>query len=140
MTLEQICVTKEWAEKLKEAGYPQDDSFYKWCDYGEKSLVMPFLMSSEARSLRTSGHGGNIVPKFFSAPTASEILEKLPTMVEHRECNLFLGIWKRISGECAVRYKPNSGHVPLPVQFGRLPNALAKMYCYLVQENLTKKE
>ena len=131
MTLEQICVTKEWAEKLKEAGYPQE-SLHWWGGIGNMGIwcdhVKDDLPAEEKRFT------------WIAAPTASEILEKLPTMVEHRECNLFLGIWKRISGECAVRYKPNFDRMFLPVQFGSLPNALAKMYCYLVQENLIKKD
>ena len=121
MTLEQICVTKEWAEKLKEAGYPQE-SLHWWGGIGNMGIwcdhVKDDLPAGEKRF------------NWFAAPTASEILEKLPEEID--------GDWLRIStGPLKTVKYQNFGYITQNVN---LVNALAAMYCYLAQKDQKEEE
>jgi len=131
MTLDQICVTKEWAEKLKEAGYPQE-SLHWWGGIGNMGIwcdhVKDDLPTGEKRFT------------WFAAPTASEILEKLPSFIVLDTNKTWLSCSKNIFNLFEVGYATNVGFINGHMEEKSLANALAKMYCYLVQENLTKKD
>jgi len=126
MTLDQICVTKEWAEKLKKARYPQRDSAFCWY-FNHEAEVVHLVHNSEDQN-------GVIC----AAPTASEILEKLPSREFNK--NGYLTFCKGIADYRVYWTSQNSGIWIADFNDLLLPNALAKMYCYLVQENLIKKE
>jgi len=130
MTLEQICVSKEWAEKLKEAGYPQKDSVFYWAIGGDKC--------ENEWSLLYSDDEGWSSTDIIAAPTASEILEKLPSLIVVNTNNAWLSCNKNIFNLFEVGYATNDGFMDGHIEEKSLVDALAKMYCYLVSENIIK--
>ncbi len=84
-TPESICVDFPTAQKLKEAGFPQDKAVYYWCDYddpitrprpdGEPSCEVRLILSEMA-----IGEGYRLCEAFhcFAAPTLEEVLREFP--------------------------------------------------------------
>lgn len=76
-SLEDICCSLDLAKQLKRAGYTQKSLFY-WVDHKGKGT--DFI----SRYLDIGLHkeeAGNLEIEFISAPTASEIGEKLPGII-----------------------------------------------------------
>ena len=126
MTLDQICVTKEWAGKLKEAGYPQESIFWwankKYCSdgyyYSEQGEDDDYILAKEYKSENTSLD--------FAAPTASEILERSPIGIDIHRSDVGYTCHAVNKGILLTGYTES--------------NLLAKMYCYLESKNLIKVE
>jgi len=130
MTLDQICVTKEWAEKLKKARYPQRDSAFCWY-FNDEVEVVHLVHNSEDQD-------GVIC----AAPTASEILEKLPQIIEIEKTKFQLFISMVMDRQYFVVYvdeKDYHNNATFAIMAcHELTQALAKMYCYLVSKNIIK--
>ena len=124
MTLEQICVSKEWADKLKEAGFPQKDSYFYWSTVNKPNIVLKDKYQHPiSQALTINPHW---LDEIIAAPTASEILEKLPIGIDiHRS---------------VVGYTCHAVNKGILLTGYTESNLLAKMYCYLVSEKLTKKD
>ena len=138
MTLEQICVNKEWAEKLKEAGFPQESLFY-WCTPEGGQDKDRFIACTEDAwfcNQDTCSFNHN----YIAAPTASEILEKLPSFIVLDTNKTWLSCSKNIFNLFEVGYATNGGFINGHMEEKSLVDALARMYCYLVSEKLTKKD
>lgn len=145
-TLKDITVNLKLAKELKEVGFPQEDSLFYWVKQdendgkylGDMGMYREWQVISRTKKLIVVDK-----PKYweiYSAPTAEELLEWLPERIEHGGKFYFLTFWKRQSGEIAVKYKPNEGGSYLPVQFGKLHTALAKMVIYLAKNKIINFE
>jgi len=151
MTLEQICVSKEWAEKLKEAGFEQE-SLLKYCGghtYYQDNDDGVFEACPYDGILDEDEYcaGAGMTCEFFiAAPTASEILEKLPEAIEYqvdknepgtRDYEIRISV--DINGDYLIMYSDFTANRLLwGISDKSLSNALAKMYCYLESKNLIK--
>ncbi len=131
MTPESITVSLEWAKKLKEAGWPQDEQTVNhWRRKGEIYSV------------------GGFTTWCLAAPTAEEILRRLPdyigteyvlvTVRDHPE-NKWSVNYIRIS-EKGVNYHPDHEFRARPCDGDSLANAAAAMWCYLAENKLLPKQ
>ena len=135
MTLEQICVSKEWAEKLKEAGFPQKDSYFYWSTVNKPNIVLKDKYQHPiSQALTINPHW---LDEIIAAPTASEILEKLPSFIVLDTNKTWLSCSKNIFNLFEVGYATNGGFINGHMEEKSLVDALARMYCYLVSEKLT---
>ena len=75
MKIEQQVVSLELAKKLKEAGYPQDDSVWVW--HKEKAIVLRNYLTSLGQS-GIPETGGRFI---IAAPSVAELGEILPTLI-----------------------------------------------------------
>ena len=125
----EITTSLEWAEKLKEAGWLQEKSYFVWgrIGSGEKMGIKPRY--SEGSRMR------------YSAPSAEEILRELPEEIE--ESDYWLEIAKSIHwGDTPweIRYRKNGELLlwddPEPIRADTLANASAAMWIYLKENNL----
>ena len=129
MKIEQQVVSLELSKKLKGLGYEQEEV---WCWYEDmnKRTYQIGIYASYRRDC--------------VAPTASELLERLPNVIVHRlyldpdygkkenwKTGHWTGGYKTI--HWAVDYKQEKS-----CNDKSLPNALAKMWIYLNQQGLLK--
>lgn len=129
-----ITVSLEWAKKLKEAGWPQGGTEFFWMT--DSIGVVDLIWDKD--------HKGNWNDFFFAAPTAEEILRRLPdylgteyvlvTVRDHPE-NEWAVNYIAIS-EGGVEYHPDHRNRVRPIQADTLANAAAAMYCYLADHKL----
>ena len=132
-TSSDITVSLEWAKKLKEAGWLQDGALFCWwlrighTEYELSPAI--FLKNGE-----------------FAAPTAEEILRRLPVYFTKGNEKRVMRIMKHEDGRYSVFYesyaiKTGMGELPyydIPEikKHDTLANASASMYCYLAENNL----
>lgn len=135
---ESIVVSLEWAKKLKEAGWPQEDWVFCWsirgrvARRGETVDVLRFR-----HNLGVCDSRRPIDP--IAAPTAEEILRRLPRHLP----------WKDDSDNTAtlfVNIFPSSYRVGYSPQWTKdawsspdaesLADAAAGCYCYLAEQKL----
>jgi hypothetical protein len=76
MTLEQIVVTRETAEKLRAAGYRAETCFGWWYDDPTSPDDPAHGVYGEWKMLRSGLLQHN--PGWLPAPTASELMEEMP--------------------------------------------------------------
>ena len=136
MTVEQICTSLEISKQLKEAGYEQE-SLHSWHEEYADDWKIVF---------GKIGIGVDI-----SAPTASEILEKLPkflnsngkfhweiSLEEIKEAQFIDGkelVEKKIVEVFSMMYPYHA----VKVQGKTFVEMLAKMWFYLKENNLLKE-
>lgn len=140
MTLENITVSLELAKELKNSGYPQE-SLFVWTNYNKLVLKKRIYECNYEPAL----HGGS---PLTAAPTASELLEQLPSShtFQYEDRKYGWADWKL--------YKIEDAHDNLlgwTINIGRgnygeqilweeeaetSANALAKMWLYLKEEDL----
>ena len=128
MTLEQICVNKEWAEKLKEAGFPQDESLFYWCtpEGGqEKDRFIACIKDALFCNQDTCSFNHN----YIATPTASELLERLPSSIDIGHFLIRKHSWG-YSINIMEHMSLESNHEE---QGKSLANALTKMLIWLVK-------
>lgn len=155
---ESIVVSLEWAKKLMEAGWPQttDDSYFQWSNhilvfeyedlgcpkaepvgnpqYGMTPTKFKIQRSSQIPELSEQETNGELI--VFAAPTAEEILRRLPTFLQLEDGAYDLRILK-MTGHFNVWYSradtvfPEGG-----VMENSLANASAAMYVYLAENKL----
>lgn len=138
-TLQDITVSLELAKELKEAGYEQE-SLFIWVDIFPIVTSRPVLITKERFEEFIDGSTDVFIKSLkevtYSAPTATELLERLPIMVNFKGEAHYLGQWQRLTGETAVRYKSNSrSYIPQKIDKNEA-NARAKMWLYLKMEGL----
>lgn len=114
MTPESIVVSLEWAKKLKEAGWSQDIGEDGEPDHQE----------------------------YIDAPTAEEIMRRLPAYFEQEGMRFWLIMQKDdhddswtacySCGTCMIM----KGVGPMRIESVGMSNTAAKMYCYLAENNL----
>ncbi len=137
-------VSLETAKQLKEAGFPQE-SHFKWVE-GSNGKGKYFIECDER--VITSHAGWDTV----AAPTAEEILERLPTLIKsdqidgrdreyHLEINKidsgydlrYIDRWTDLDTDKMARTIPNGGYFAN----ASFAEAAAKLYLYLKKEALT---
>lgn len=117
-----ITVSLEWAKKLKEAGWPQDSFLYWFHLEGLNSLTSEKIEASAI--------------EYIAAPTAEEILRRLPRVsLSGDEC--YLQAERIIKETWNVEYEGTDG-ISRSEGFAdeSLANAAAAMWCYLSDNNL----
>ena len=137
--MNNLTVSLETAQELKEAGFPQDSTFayYSNAYYSKKENAVTILRFSEGKEhllLINSGEWDFVCV----APTAEEILEKLPTAIYIKKRIHKWEYWinvERLSHGWIIRYcrgKETLCIVVAPV----FTEALGEMYLYLKKEGL----
>lgn len=136
-------VSRELAEKLKEARFPQETEFY-WTHRHNTEECKWRLVSK--RELERDSTGLSSKPyEYCSAPLATEILAWLPIEIDidNKCCGLYFGITiHTLSGK--VGYYVSYKHTDLEgkeievkrIVADTLPDALAEMAIYLKKEGL----
>jgi hypothetical protein len=140
-TPESITVDLEHAKKLKAAGWPQEDSVMCWCVC--KPETDCFVWKRSGTEHKTD----------FAAPTAEEILRRLPDYIvipvnaPHKHEHRFLKINKDSTGMgngyqdffYVLGYGPvDHGFIPPEWSCSdrSIANAASAMYCYLAAHKL----
>lgn len=142
MPTEQIVVSLEWAKKLKEAGWPQENACFYFKEYDESKETekaeylrsihrdaMPFIDARFANVIRDKPYY-----ILYAALTAEELLGKLPK--EYKDAALTI-TWD--DSRWCVGYYPFGSKDPFWESFihqGCLPDSLACLYCYLSEQKL----
>lgn len=134
-----ITVSLEWAKKLKEAGLEQGITIGNW-----RPSTNDFYRKQQQYEIHfTSGSYRN--EKSFDAPTAEEILRRLPEAIKYPvrnaiEYELFIRPFDDLDERhWEVIYAKdidNVDNTPLHETTGTLANAAAAMYCYLADNKL----
>lgn len=132
MTPESITVSLEWAQRLKEAGWVQDVCFY-WIKHASSPkpfvVYLPNLQQRDPDTLEI----------WFHAPTAEEILRRLPKSLATKDRTIH-----RLSINCngGKRWRIFYGtdvlfDSPVAVDANEsLANAAAQMWIYLKTNHL----
>jgi len=128
MTLNDIVVSLEMAEKLKEAGYPQENGLFYWVcrrarKYSNEKDCWYILEYSHTSNFK----GDNI----YAAPTASELLGKMGNLSINIQD---VGIRGRY---CIGGYSLDDPMMYLPLfKRNNLSDALAQMWIHLKENGL----
>lgn len=144
MTPETITVGLEWAKKLKEVGWTQE-SYFWWSERGEMSC----LIDPQREEVYAKLHKGfDRWKPMYVAPTAEEILERLPKFVSAKEIlrdstaedlNYFLTCTNgRNPTEWIVMYRANDMETAdyATCNESSLANAAAACWIYLKEHSL----
>ncbi|HEV7278874.1 MAG TPA: hypothetical protein VGN57_01570 [Pirellulaceae bacterium] len=144
---ESITVSLDWSRKLKEAGWPQgaDSSLFSWIEgwHGaEWPDGRPFEKDVYYRNfaidiLDSYFHEGTTGVS-FAAPTAEEILQRLPQELRRDEFGRewHLSCWP-IGSYWRLCYASADMKIEQHHERGEsLANAAAAMYCYLAENKL----
>lgn len=120
MKPEEIVTSLDWSKKLEEAGWPQDQSIF-WWKY-EVTFSGNFWMV---------GQRPHKDAEKFAAPTAEEILRRLPKeelTIRHRNSLWMIDF---------LRFDENGNKTHSYIFEGdTLANAAAACYCYLAEQKL----
>ncbi len=135
-------VSLELSKRLKEAGYPQKDSWWSWMKYKPFQIKRDKLKDEDQYFLGGEFFKG-IREDYFASPTADEILDQLP---QHIEGKGWVRIWTGTSGESGRGYHlgyskilSEGGWVTIESQADSedtLADAAAKMWLYLKENEL----
>ena len=121
-----ITTSLEVSKRLKESGYPQESVFY-WVVNSVIPSDTQIKLKKDCGSWKHSKKiqdSGAI--KYYSAPTASELLEKLPK-------DSHLALFRTISGGWGV----NIDNTEQTALYGGTPqDALAELYIHLIKEKI----
>lgn len=130
MQLTDICVSLELAQKLKEAGCPQESLFYwvKSSPWGAPEAEPYHIEGQDKIPFRDK-------KKIFSAPTASELGEQLPIELKSGRFSI-----ERFDGFFEVRFYLNAdqheGLYDWHDEAYTEADARAKMWLYLKKQGL----
>ncbi len=153
---ESIVTSLDWSRKLEKAGWPQDAGLFYWqCPHrrttrsGRVIRHPDNLVTVEALPRKTDGAPDidNVALSFayFAAPTAEEILRRLPGLRETEKgeiVQLHARPYTPPRGTLVPRWEliwmANSGRMWLrpSIVEDTLANAAAAMYCYLAEQKL----
>ena len=134
---ESITVSLDWAKKLKEAGWPQTGQCFYWIAHKGKGMAAVAFY----KHVQNGRYGKSVV--FGAAPTAEEILRRLPEAIylgPEREA-LYLSVMPD-DYKWIVLYSPEYDQRRCDKEnFWKrdresLANASAAMYCYLAEKKL----
>lgn len=117
-------VSLEIAKQLKEAGWDKKTTFC-WLEIDDE-WILDLYANDKYNDVYTS-----IIP----APLATEILEELPDKITLNTRTHWLWIGKMKGYEMSYTTH-DDGDMPIAVDDESLPDALAKMWLYLKQNNL----
>jgi len=139
MELKDICIDLEYAKKLKELGVKQDSIFY-WWDWKNKKRQLPDSVR-ETNGIKLE-QGTPAFPSswiYYSAFTSAELLEWLPKNFDKK----YLGIAPSLNNDAygisyGIYYMSSSQNIEIMKEDKKLPNALAKMLIYLIENKLTE--
>jgi hypothetical protein len=145
---EQVC-SLELSKKLKELGVKQDSLFY----YASYSIHENELASNELiffidnkRNVISSGFSWfcddeSPIDQKYSAFTASELLELLPTEISYQQISHYLSIISR-GNYYNVHYRQfaNDQFIPVSLSDETLTNTLAQTLIFLIEKGLIKNE
>lgn len=137
-----ITVSLEWAKKLKEAGWHQGwtgvgtlSSFAEKPETMKADIMGTYFKWFDVRSDYTKGEPYPQVesiycnyPMIADAPTAEEILRRLPQIIEHTG---LIVTRSQNDKEWEVAYLGSK-----PARDSSLANAAAAMWCFLKSHNL----
>lgn len=149
MKLEDIVVSLELAKELKEVGYPQKSLFY-WVSYLTKNSISEYKLMDEPNIQWEFERSGEM--KIISAPTASELLDRLPRFMNsngkfHWEISLeeieekqFIDGKELVERKTVELFSMMYPYHAVKVQGKTFVEMLAKMWFYLKQNNLINKE
>ena len=127
MQLDDICVSLELAQQLKEAGYEQDSLFW-WNFYSPGAMDEELVRTAYGRyKLENIGQDSE---ESISAPTASELLEQLPQGIFVAK-----GIKYRVWNSNTNEFTWLESDELDPIDNESLANALAKIYLNLKQNS-----
>lgn len=109
MRLSNLCVSKEWAEKLKKAGFPQDNTLAYFIDEDDDDDFV-LATKSEWETISSEWGDSSLVEehKNFAAPTAEEILCEFTDFYE----NGLKRTIKKYSEEIFVDFYIEYGRIP----------------------------
>lgn len=139
MSAESIVVSLENAKKLMEAGFPQFDGIFQW----KQSMMTAWLILRaevrdemfDPRCFDNLMETANL-KQYFAAPTAEEILRRLPRFVQSDEMAGRLATVLDDGRTWMVAYfSTGQGHRGA-TEDESLANAAAAMYCYLAEKLL----
>lgn len=138
MTPESIVTSLELSRKLKDAGYWESTAHW-WIYPNEKHPdwpSKPFLITEFERDHYHQEE--DVYDQLIAAPTAEEILRKLPDSVDTDIDVEILGMGRNDDGNWIVWYScDDTTHNQTPVRIeNSLANAAAAMYCYLAEQKL----
>lgn len=141
MTLpESLVVSLDYAKRLKEAGWPQYPSMFYW-GYWTNNLTPPelewrldFVGDEDSFTVVMGGAWDR-----FAAPTAEEILRRLPDMLD--DCILQCSQSPAPERLWVCSYFSDTPHPTIEGKYDvlcqdTLANAAAAMYCALAEHNL----
>lgn len=128
---ESITVSLEWAKKLSKCGWPEDDDMFMYVKY----VNMP----SWDLQLTKDAQLEDGVSVLFAAPTAEEILRRLPESLywegaDSKLTTLRIRSW---AGRWSIEYRDNkTNHRNHHENQDTLAAAAAAMWCYLAENKL----
>ncbi len=133
-TPESICVSLEMAKRLKEAGWQQNPYIFEWqiYNFGSKDHIDLVCYHSEEFKMKGAKSSAYKKIEFYSAPTAEEILRKLPEIIEESRLNCIVVL----KGWCVSYADPLKA---FSFEDESLANAAAACYCYLAEHDLLAK-
>ncbi|CAN5475199.1 hypothetical protein BH11PLA2_BH11PLA2_29810 [soil metagenome] len=128
-TPESITVSLDWAKKLKDAGWPQENGLHYWHGWeGDKNT---FLRATDGRVGTI-----NAFHQMFAAPTAEEILRRLPEYLTDGELRYYLNLFPA----WVIRYSYPDDEMGSIIKChnrdSSLANAAAAMWCNLAEQKL----
>lgn len=140
---ESITVSLEWAKKLKEAGYPQKDSYLHWQWYEADGEWPGFYEQSRWDCYHMeASYEDYDDDEVYAAPTAEEILRSLPSYFDQEGMRFYLITQKDDNddswtacyscGTCMIM----RGVGPMRIECVGLANTAAKMWLFLRDNNL----
>lgn len=134
-------VSLDLAKELKEKGYPQNDSNFFWGLKENEWILLydAFIGFISERGIYYLTNEFQI-KKFFAAPTAEEVLGKLPYMVDiGDEVPKFLVI-NKLKSEYEVSYQNNKKYGCIDVYMNNksLADAGAELWLYSEEKGLLK--
>lgn len=135
-------VSLELAKQLKEAGYPQEGYFFWWVNVTDKSQnpILAHFQGTQSNEDYLNEHEDKY--EFFAAPTADEILDRLPKKITVSEMDYFLDVYHEedVLDEWVVAYnyiRHNLGFKSHHREMEEtIADAAAKMWLYLKKEKL----
>lgn len=135
MKPEDIVVSLEMAKKLKDAGWPQEDHCHYWSvPYGQEMdawVIVPYVTGAGWHTPKDDPPTFKDRSLFFAAPTAEEILRRLPDEAEGRAFGMSYD-----SAHGSVGYAGSANDDGPIFTDTSLAHATAAMWLYLKEHSL----
>lgn len=135
-----ITTDLQWSRRLKEAGFPQD-SVWHWRFWHNVPGDYILCDEEDIHELSKPEESDGLL-EYFAAPTAEEILRRLPKTLDHwlLDClpNPDEDLWAVSYFSAIDPEQPTHPAIQevLPCEADTLANAAARMYCHLAENKL----